>query len=714
MRTWRARIAGLAAGLVASMPAAPALAHGDAHHAQRIRGTELVAWTAPNVSRVLTGGYPDSFGLSAFFNRRPTVVETIEGKKCVTGNFLALDVDDHFAHDIDETVTLKLHLYRRNGARIYFAYDKSDEADPLGLIEAPDPGAGAWQDVTIKLDRARFAGRGMNGTDISLVAEGTFVPGKESEPSAFTLCGLEIARSFEAPKRLPRVPVEFRIVDETGSPVSARVGLYDASGRDVIPGSDALAFQFYDENLRQTKLRSAYGQAQPWPHRNRYIFYVDGAYRDKLSPGVYTLIVAKGPEYRWAVSAFSVPEHGVPEPVVVRLERAIDMPARGWFSGDGHVHLARNRRDNDHILSFLKAEDIHLSNLLRADNIGARHYEQYAYGPGGRFGDGRHAIAPGVEGPRTAQLGHVIALNPTRALYDPRTYFLYHRQLQAYHAQGALTGYAHVGADEFRASSGLALDAPLGHVDFVEVLQNGRLGTELWYELLDLGYKVAPTAGSDFPYYDQPGAVRNYVSLDGAFSIDSWFDGLRAGRTFVTNGPMLQFSVQGRPPGSHVSVPKGGTLSIEASGWLNPDLGMLRSLEVVSCGKVVATRAIADGTVWQVAVPAAGSGWIALRAKGSNSTVAHTAPIYVDGGDGRSWCRDRVPGLTDRMLARLDALEKRDIDQFRELEYWDSNRIRARYAGQRGRLLAQIEKARAAYRKLRDEHALATDQPGAQ
>jgi len=56
-------------------------------------------------------------------------------------------------------------------------------------------------------------------------------------------------------------------------------------------------------------------------------------------------------------------------------------------------------------------------------------------------------------------------------------------------------------------------------VDFIEVLQGGRLGVQNWYPYLNLGFKVSLAAGSDYPYFGPslPGAERYYVKLDGPF-----------------------------------------------------------------------------------------------------------------------------------------------------------------------------------------------------
>ena len=52
-----------------------------------------------------------------------------------------------------------------------------------------------------------------------------------------------------------------------------------------------------------------------------------------------------------------------------------------------------------------------------------------------------------------------------------------------------MTGYAYLG-ELFNGRRGRALDVPFGLIDFIEVLQGGRLNTEIWYTFLNLGYRV--------------------------------------------------------------------------------------------------------------------------------------------------------------------------------------------------------------------------------
>ena len=133
---------------------------------------------------------------------------------------------------------------------------------------------------------------------------------------------------------------------------------------------------------------------------------------------------------------------------------------------------------------------------------------------------------------------------------------------------------------------GLVLLAHTGMVNFIEVLQRGRFISEGWYRLLNLGYRINPAAGSDWPYSDFPGIVRNFTKLDGPLNLDAWFDAYRQGHTYVTNGPFLEFTVNGKGMGEEIRVKRGTKLNIVAETQLNPDVDKLDRLELVVLGDV--------------------------------------------------------------------------------------------------------------------------------
>ena len=258
-----------------------------------------------------------------------------------------------------------------------------------------------------------------------------------------------------------------------------------------LPSDDALVVDFYDDEVRQIFLRGGtFGFPQPWPADNRHVFYADRRYRAEIPSGTYSLVAAKGPEYRIVQRQLKV-EAGRRLEVEVVMPRWDDMPAKKWYSGDVHIHVARpDESANDRISAYLRAEDVHLSNTLEMNNPSAVHFPQYAWGIDGHHRVGEHVVVPGIEGPRTAQRGHTISLNIAEPLHRPEQYFLYHEVFEDYARQGGVSGYAHIGQEEFNGSWGLALDVPFGLIDFVEVLQGGSLYTELWYEFLNLGYQL--------------------------------------------------------------------------------------------------------------------------------------------------------------------------------------------------------------------------------
>ena len=73
-------------------------------------------------------------------------------------------------------------------------------------------------------------------------------------------------------------------------------------------------------------------------------------------------------------------------------------------------------------------------------------------------------------------------------------------------------------------------------------------GFKSYYALLNCGFRLRPSAGTASGVHPVPlGFGRVYVYLPDGFSYPGWIDGLDAGRSFVTTGPMLfaQFETPG-------------------------------------------------------------------------------------------------------------------------------------------------------------------------
>ena len=128
------------------------------------------------------------------------------------------------------------------------------------------------------------------------------------------------------------------------------------------------------------------------------------------------------------------------------------------------------------------------------------------------------------------------------------------------------------------------------------------------------------------------------MQTEGAFTYTSWLEGLRQGRTFITNGPALWLSVDGQEPGAELAA--GNRATVEVS-WRSHY--PLDRVEIVRDGDVVASRAL-QGTVeqregtWAIDVQLDGNGWVAARTFGSardsfkQAVYAHSSPVYVGTG----------------------------------------------------------------------------------
>ena len=678
---------------------------GLAHEFSGPQGTVDVDWAVQNVERIQSASYSDVFGIEASVKMGFPEKEIIDGRECVSGSLFLFDVADEFAFDIDETVEIEILFDRRRSTGFWFSYDRNALSEPLleiGFEDSDDD----WLSYKVDLERARFANRGEAGSDFAIAGLSAMWPGIADENHRIVICDLQIKRSHKTVEAGAFGRLALTVNDVAGEATPARIGIYDATGRMPLPSAAALTIRNYDDLTRQVFLRVSHGTISPWPHDNRHISYIDGNYAAELPAGDYQLIVSKGPEYEVSVRDFVITD-GQTESVDVALARWTNMPAAGWYSGDDHVHMVRTESDNASIGRIMQAEDVHVTNVLQMGNPAGTHFHQYAFGEGGRFVDEEYALVPGVEDPRTAIRGHTISLNIGEVIRDPDIYLQYDHIFDAYREQGGLSGYAHVAGELFNVGRGLAVDVPLGSVDFVEVLQDGILDTGIWYEFLNLGFRLTPTAGSDFPYLGVPGAERNYVYLGDSFAVDDWYEQLAASRTFVTNGPLLELEVNGQPMGSTIELNPGADIVISATAASSPGGERLDRLELVAQGDVVATASEVspDNTLALEYSMTADSGmWLALRAFGQEQSKAHSAPVYVV-IDNRGFVkRSAVDDIIGGMLRRLGEFDTVQVDVGSELETWSVGPpLTQMFAAQRAKILQRVDKARRVYAAMLDQ-----------
>ncbi|MCP5118307.1 MAG: hypothetical protein GY953_46435 [bacterium] len=198
-------------------------------------------------------------------------------------------------------------------------------------------------------------------------------------------------------------------------------------------------------------------------------FYVDGAFSMEVPAGSYTLSISKGFEYLRQTQSVELAA-GASESREVKLERWIDMPARGWYSADDHVHLQRSPREDPLIGKWMEAEDIHVGNILQMGDFWTYNYSQYSFGEKGRYQDGNTILSPGQEEPRTPEIGHTISLGADEFVRFRDDYYAYGRLFDRVHELNGVSGFAHQGVS-FHGYRGMTLNVLRGKVDFLELAQ---------------------------------------------------------------------------------------------------------------------------------------------------------------------------------------------------------------------------------------------------
>ncbi len=227
-------------------------------------------------------------------------------------------------------------------------------------------------------------------------------------------------------------------------------------------------------------------------------------------------------------------------------------------------------------------------------------------------------------------------------------------------AQGGITGYVH--PFDFRPTleemqGGIPYELPVdvatGRVDFLEVMgySDHLVTSEIWYRLLNCGFRVPAAAGTDaFPNFSNlrgpPGLVRTYARSGRRLEHRSWLDAIRAGRTFVTNAPLLTFAVNGQESGAELRFPYSASRRVRARVTLRSTVPV-DHVEIVSGGKVVARfpGRVSDTTVQ---LPVTSSTWFLARAYSDRPRLpvldlypfASTSPVYVQVGTAPPSCRD--------------------------------------------------------------------------
>jgi hypothetical protein len=375
----------------------------------------------------------------------------------------------------------------------------------------------------------------------------------------------------------PSVDVTLRVRDEHGRPTVAAFVIRDAQQRVHPSPAKRLApdFAFHPQ-----------------------VYRADGE-TVRLAEGVYDVEVSRGPEYVAQRQRVTVGRTATTASFA--LSRWIDLPARGWFPGDHHIHAAGCLHYETPTIG-VEPRDMIRHVVGEALSIGS----VLTWGPGyyhqKQFFEGRdHALSTAdnrirydveVSGFPSSHAGHLVLLRlkdqdypGAKSLDDWPTWTL--PILQWAKAQGAVVGFAHSGwgleiADtaipslEMPRFDGIGaneyiVDVTHDAVDFISTVDTpAPWELSIWYHTLNAGFRTRISGETDFPciFGDRVGLGRSYVKLD-RLDYDRWAEGIRTGRAYVTDGKshLFDFRVDGVDVGtrdSEVRLARTGPVRVTA------------------------------------------------------------------------------------------------------------------------------------------------------
>jgi hypothetical protein len=457
--------------------------------------------------------------------------------------------------------------------------------------------------------------------------------------------------------------VHVRVNDAaTDQPTPCRIRFTDAAGTYYAPLGRLTKFATGDNE-------DVGGNLLLYPGKIAYA-YIDGTCEIRLPAGTLTVEIHKGPEYRPLRQEFHLPAGKLALRFV--LERWTDLRRERWYSGDIRAHALTPHA----ALLEGAAEDLAVVNLLA--RVSSVYGEDWNFNWHSEGDDPTNLPEPPVHtwpaienilsfsGQRPALempghmvvvntynrhevLGHLGLLNCHRVVYPLRCddteefadWTLSDWCDQCHRKKGLVVGVCDA-CD--RRGEELA-DVILEKIDALEAYWQFP-DESAWHPLFSAGVRFAIVGGSGKIWNTrQLGKPRTYARLrEGEeLTYENWIEAVRAGRTFATEGPLLQLRVNGHDPGTALETEAGQRLRVSAAAQ---SLVPFDCLEVLANGTVVSSQRAGEelstaSLEGELELPE--GGWIAARCRTTRKprpgmfdklfspveTTAHTSPVFV-------------------------------------------------------------------------------------
>lgn len=499
----------------------------------------------------------------------------------------------------------------------------------------------------------------------------------------------------------PTRNIKLAIKDEKGNPTTASLTIHDRRDRLYPNPSKRTVPDFFF----QPQVYRVNGESLSLPH------------------GYYTLKSSGGPEYIPQTTEFNV-DGKAPASLAIQLKRWIDPSQYGWYSGDPHIHAAGCSHyqkptegvNPEDMIRQIAGEKLNLASVLTW-GPGYYHQKKFFTGQDDKLSSDNQLMHYDLEisGFPSSDSGHLALLGlsdqyypGTNRLEDWPTWNV--PILQWAKQQGAITGYTHSGwglqvSDTAVPSFQIPGFDGIGANEFiVDVTKPNTIDfiaggdtpyvweLSIWYHTLNLGYRTRIAGETDFPCItdDRVGQGRTYVKLDAPLTYRKWIDGLKEGRSYLSDGRahLMDFKINNQTSDIQLNQKSKVNVTLKAAALLDkvPNTVLQKlpydqkpywtierarigdtsdvPVELIVNGKSVATKNIpADGQLHDVQFEATidRSAWVAVRIL----PAAHTNPIWVNlnnkpilSKESAEWCLRAVQQCWSQKARYIRASEK--------------------------------------------------------
>lgn len=435
-----------------------------------------------------------------------------------------------------------------------------------------------------------------------------------------------------------------------------------------------------------------------WPD-STYVWasFVNGVYDEFPSKGSFTIKglpygtynyeVDRGPEFT-AISG-SIVLNRKELNLDLALERIVDMKTKNWWSGETHVH-----RELTHVPLLMEASDLHIAVVNATWNMGhSSPFRKDTIIYPIKFDNDKFYSVTGAEDERNG--GAILILNASRLVSVEAVNEEYPTLMQSIYkavsadptvwidvekpfwwdiplllATGKVNsiGIAHNHMNKRSMFDTEAMGRSRDRKQYSTINGNALWSQDLYYKILNCGFRIPPSAGSASGVLPTSvGYNRAYAYVENGLTYEKWWQAVKEGKLFVSNGPLLDCRAEGKLPG-YVFTSKGTKLNIDIrSALFSRDT--IESIEIIKDGKIYATLSpdnIRDGNII-TSVQFNRSGWFLLRVickKYDTFRFASTAPYYVEIGKNKKLIsRSSVQYFLDWAKLRLSKVDIKDPDQ---------------------------------------------------